>query len=137
MTRTLHKKAARVGTKTSELSLAAPQVVAHRVARLLSAGAVPSANDQREFMRMGTEKVEAFAESWLAMSTQALQAQQQLMTSVLQTWCNPWAWAAGPVEPLQQLQTQAQHSMLNVIEQGVDPLHRRAVANAKRLSRGK
>jgi len=86
---------------------------------------------------MGTEKVEAFAESWLAMSTQALQAQQELMTSVLQTWCNPWAWAAGPVEPMQQLQTQAQHSMLSVIEQGVDPLHRRAVANAKRLSRGK
>ena len=38
---------------------------------------------------------------------------------------------------MQQLQTQAQHSMLSVIEQGVDPLHRRAVANAKRLSRGK
>jgi hypothetical protein len=137
MTRTLHQKASRVGTKASELSLAAPQVVAHRMARLLSAGVVPSVHDQREFMRMGTEKVEAFVESWGAMSAQALQAQHEMMASMLQAWCNPWAWATSPVEPLQQLQAQAQHSMLSLIEQGVDPLHRRAVANAKRLSRGK
>lgn len=135
MTRALHKTATRVSAKASELSVAAPQVVAHRMARMFSAGAVPNARDQREFMRMGTEKLEAFVESWGAMSAQAMQAQQQMALSLVQTLCNPWLWAAGPIEPLQQLHHQAQHSMLNLIEQGVDPLHRRAVANAKRLNR--
>lgn len=137
MTRALHQKANRVSAKASELSVAAPQVVAHRMARMLSAGATPSANDQAEFMRMGTEKLEAFVEAWGAMSAQAMQAQQQMAISVMQTMCNPWAWAAGPMEPMQQLHDQMQHSMLNVIEGGVNPMHKRAVANAKRLNRGK
>lgn len=137
MTRALHKTATRVSAKASELSVAAPQVVAHRMARMFSAGAVPNASDQREFMRMGTEKLEAFVESWGAMSAQAMQAQQQMTLSLVQTLCNPWMWAAGPIKPLQHLHDQAQHSMLHLIEQGVDPLHRRAVANAKRLNRRK
>jgi hypothetical protein len=65
--------------KAVELSLAAPQVIAHRTARMMAAGANPSARDRREFQRMGTEKVFAFWESMNAMWWAA--------------WMTPWSTA--------------------------------------------
>ena len=54
-------------TKAFELSIAAPQVIAHRTARMLAAGANPGARDRLEMQRMATEKVFAFWESMHAM----------------------------------------------------------------------
>ena len=54
----------RLAAQAVELSLAAPQVVAQRVARISRAGATPSAADRREFTRMGAEKVAAFWQSY-------------------------------------------------------------------------
>jgi hypothetical protein len=62
---TRRRKSAAV--KAFELSIAAPQVIAHRTARMVRAGASPSARDRSEFQRMGTEKVFAFWESMNAM----------------------------------------------------------------------
>ncbi len=90
----------RVFDKSVELGIAAPQVIAQRVQRMLTAGPVPSARDQREFLRMGSEKVTAFQQSWLAMGLtwwqQSLQAQQQ--------W---WQACAGlnPLAPMHTLGT--------------------------------
>ena len=49
------RSSARLATQAFELSIAAPQVIAYRLARLAFAGLSPSARDRREFARMGTE----------------------------------------------------------------------------------
>ncbi|HRP29208.1 MAG TPA: hypothetical protein PLG77_12335, partial [Burkholderiaceae bacterium] len=74
----------RLAAQAVELSLAAPQVVAQRVARMARGGAAPSTADRREFARMGTEKVAAFWQSWFAMGMVAWQ----------QSW-RLWSGAAG------------------------------------------
>lgn len=106
----------------AELALAVPQVVGHRLTRLALAGAAPSARDRREFQRMGAEKAAAFGESWLAMWMQAAQAQQRLALAMV----------TGMALPSTAALTRAG---LGVLGQGLAPVHRRAMANAKRLQR--
>ena len=127
----------KLSRRTTELAGAVPQVVAARMGRMLAAGPVPNMRDQQEFYRMGAEKVEAFGESWVAMSQQAMAAQQQFVLWWMQTWwkvalggwMNPPSW--------NQLSSSAQRrvfdSMLDVTMRGMAPVHRRAVANARRL----
>ena len=50
-------KQLRLSRHTGELAAAVPQVVAHRVGRMMAAGPLPGARDQQEFYRMGAEKV--------------------------------------------------------------------------------
>jgi len=52
--------------KFGEMWMASAQVVAHRTARMAAAGPMPGSRDRREFALMGQEKVEAAAESALA-----------------------------------------------------------------------
>jgi hypothetical protein len=47
-----------------EISVAAPQVAATRMARMATGGWPPSAADTREMTRMVQEKGETFAEAW-------------------------------------------------------------------------
>lgn len=98
--------------RAAELAVAVPQVVAHRLARMATAGPWPGARDRREFSRMGSEKVAAFHESWSAMWLNAWRAQMQFAMAMLQGW---W-WPA------------------RIVDQGLKPVHRRAVANARRLA---
>jgi hypothetical protein len=115
--------------KAAELAFATPQVVAHRVTRMAMAGTSPSPRDSEEFHRMGQEKAEAFSESWNAMAKQAMVANQALTVSWLHSmWSPPTASAVA---------VQLHNAALGVIGKGMDPVHRRAVANAKRLSRTK
>jgi hypothetical protein len=69
--------AQRLATQAMELTLATPQVMAHRLTRMAMAGPLPSARDQREFNLMGQEKVQAFQQSWAAMWMQALATPMQ------------------------------------------------------------
>jgi hypothetical protein len=92
-----------------ELGVAAPQVVAHRTARMMLAGGAPSARDRRELQRMGTEKILAFNEAWTAMA--------------LQFWF-PTSRRPGDV-------------YLDILGKGIAPVRRRAVANARRLRRSR
>jgi hypothetical protein len=132
------RKAARLGAQASELMVATPQVVAHRLGRMALAGAKPSARDQREFHRMGAEKLAAFGEAWQAMTLQMLKSNQQLAASMMRSW---WPAAAlrgsGKGTPLAQAGADWQHAALDILGQGIRPVHRRAVANAKRLGRSK
>ena len=132
------RKAARLGTQASELMLAAPQVVAHRLGRMALAGAKPSARDQREFHRMGAEKLAAFGEAWQAMTLQMLKSNQQLAASMMRSWW-PAAVSRGGSRsgPLAQAAADWQHAALDILGQGIRPVHRRAVANARRLGRNK
>ena len=61
------RKVARLHAQASELLVAAPQVVAHRLGRMALSGPKPSLKDQREFHRMGAEKIAAFGEAWQAL----------------------------------------------------------------------
>lgn len=109
-----------------DLSLAVPQVVAHRVGRMAAAGATPNARDRKEFQRMGAEKVAAFCESWAAMGMAAMQAQQSMWRGVMFA-----PLSAGRLPTNTTLANQT----LRILSQGLAPVHRRAVGNAKRLKR--
>jgi len=100
--------------KSTELAFAAPYVVAHRLARMAIAGDSPSARDRKEFSRMGSEKILAFNQSWYAMWLEAMRANQTMTMSLYRS-----CWTVG------------QRMMLA----GLGPVHRGAVANAKRLRR--
>jgi len=129
MSRRRKRQATSLMIKAAELAYAVPQVVAHRVTRMVLAGTSPTTRDQREFQQMGTEKMAAFAESWNAMAAQAVRANYMLATSFWQSWL------AG--KPTQISRSQMHNAVLGVLGKGIGPVHRRAVANAKRLGRTK
>jgi len=130
------RKAARIGTQTSQMLLAAPQVVALRLRRLALSGPRPSLKDQREFHRMSAEKVAAFGEAWQAMTLQMLKSNQQLAASMMRSWWPTAATRRGTrTATLEQATNDWQGAALDILGQGIRPVHRRAVANAKRLSR--
>ena len=94
------------------------------------AGHRPSARDQREFQMMSDEKTAAFKESWGAMAAASMRANQQLATSVMTTVLFPWSkYSATP----DVLASQYHQAAMGVLDKGMAPVHRRAVANAKRL----
>ncbi|HEX2546043.1 MAG TPA: polyhydroxyalkanoate granule-associated phasin [Ramlibacter sp.] len=107
----------RLARQATELAVAVPQVVAHRLTRMALAGPVLSARDRREFHGMAQEKVHAFWQSWFAMGWAMTQAVQQAWIAALQ----------GARVPL--LDTQ------RILSQGMAPVHRKATANARRLAR--
>jgi len=117
--------------RTAELAFAAPQVVAHRVARMAGAGPTLSKRDQREFRLMGSEKVVAFAVSWNAMVLQALRVQQALYFSFVRSLWSPWLGSRASSRTTAQLQGAA----LGILNKGLGPVHRTATANARRLTR--
>jgi hypothetical protein len=129
------RKAGRIGRQASELMAAAPQVVAHRLARMAASGHRPSAQDRREFHRMGAEKLAAFGEAWQAMALQTLKSQQQLSTSLLRSWSLALSGRREPALPLATAAAQLQQATLDIMSQGMRPVHRRAVANVRRLGR--
>ena len=121
-------------TQAAELAFAVPQVVAHRITRMALAGPTPSARDRKEFQRMGAEKTAAFGESWNAMTVQALHAHQALATSFLRAFWSP-SLKGRPFAS--EVAAQWQSAALGLLGKGMAPVHRKAVANAKRLARTK
>lgn len=140
--------------KVAELAIAAPQVIAHRTARVLAAGANPGAADRAELSRMGTEKVQAFWESVFAIGAQAMRSNQEYVRlGALQwwrLWTTPWwlaaarpaaqAMAALPraaiVAATQSASPQAR-AVAELAPAGLGPIHKRATANARRLTRSR
>lgn len=116
--------------RSAELAVAVPQVVAHRMTRLALAGPAPSARDRQEFLRMGAEKSAAFARSWHAMAMQAALAQQALAGSLLRS-----LWTVQAPASAASTAARWQEAALDVLGKGLEPVHRKAVANAKRLAR--
>jgi hypothetical protein len=116
------RRRARSLTNAAALSMAVPQVVAMRTARMLAAGANLSARDRREFERMRTEKILAVWESLNVMGLEMAKAQQQYALFAMRQWWSPWVspWcmAAGA---------------MRILDKGLAPVHRRASANARRL----
>lgn len=112
-----HRPSALLSRQATELAVAVPQVIAHRLARMALAGPLPNARDRREFHGMAQEKVHAFWQSWFAMGWATLEAMQKGWIAMLQ----------GARVPL--IDTQA------ILSRGMAPVHRKATANARRLAK--
>jgi hypothetical protein len=120
------------------IAVATPQVVAHRMLRMMLAGKEPSKRDRAEFERMSSEKVAAFYESWNAMFAQMARSNMQLMSSPM--W---WGWPASgrlpnplnQLNPLYRLAAHAGRAASATIAAGLAPVHRTAASNARRLRR--
>ena len=127
------RKTPPLARQAAELAVAVPQVIAHRLTRLARAGPAPSARDRKEFRRMGAEKAAAFAESWNAMALQAFEANQTLALSFLRAFWSPASARSSAPSAARQVGRAA----MGIVQKGLAPVHRCAVANAKRLSRTK
>lgn len=79
---------------------------------------------------MGAEKLAAAGEAWNAMAVQAVLEHQKLALSMMQSFWFPW------LRP-KSASRQSSDAGLRILGQGMNPVRRRAVANAKRLRRGK
>ena len=119
------RRATSTAVKLAELGVAAPQVIAHRLTRMVLAGPTISARDRKEFTGMIVEKQAAVAQAWTAMFAEGVRLQQQLALSLF-TGATPRQHAA-----------QAKSGASRIASTGLAPFHRKAVANAKRLARTK
>jgi hypothetical protein len=105
-----------LAARSAELAFAVPQVIAHRVLQM----------DRKELHAMGAEKFVAFGQSWNAMLLQGMVENQRLALSAMQAFWFPWL-------PRSSASKQLQRAVLGIAGAGLAPVHRRAVANAKRL----
>jgi hypothetical protein len=126
------RRAAALARRTGELSIAAPQVIAHRLTRMALAGPRPGRRDRNEFYAMFAEKQAAFARSWLDMLTEGWRIQQRFALSTLQ--------AMSRSQPVSKRTIAAGAWKINdaaiaLAARGLAPVHRKAVSNAKRLGR--
>jgi hypothetical protein len=118
-------------SKSAELAVAAPQVVAHRLVRMAIAGAMPNKRDRDEFSLMHAEKYAAFNESWAAMGAQAWLSQQTLAAAVWKSMLSPLFMGHG----VSSFNQQVRSATADILSKGIEPVHKRAIANAKRLAR--
>lgn len=130
MTVRAHRKASSLVTQMFELSFAVPQVVAHRMTRMALAGQALSDRDRQEFTLMVAEKHRAFDRSWQAMATETVRANQALTVSMLKSFCFP----KGRPLTGTAMAASLQRATVGVLTKGLEPVHRTAVANAKRLA---
>ena len=131
--------------KMWEIAFAAPQVISHRTQRMLAAGYSPEARDQKEFARMGQEKMETFHESWNAIFLEWATLSWTLPSAAFQQWMKLTAFSPQQLVKSQSTLLHAaaesnkalSSSFSRVVEKGLHPVHRRATANAKRLGRAR
>ncbi|MGZ5884286.1 MAG: polyhydroxyalkanoate granule-associated phasin [Burkholderiaceae bacterium] len=143
-----------LAVKTGEMMMASAQVIQHRTGRMAAAGATPNLMDQREFRLMGQEKLDAMTESTQAMALQMLtvnpelgfrafelmmQSSTAMMSLVTCTTIgqslNRQAKLAKVLTESANANTELSQSAMNIVQQGLQPIHSRATSNAKRLSR--
>jgi hypothetical protein len=140
--------------KTGEMMMASAQVIEHRTRRMAAAGSKPNASDRREFALMGQEKIEAAAKSAHGMAAHmmtmnpflgARAARQSLAAATAmmslagsRTVSQALARQAKLVRTMTQSAGTASRisgSSARLAQRGLAPIHARATANAKRLSK--
>jgi len=132
MPRRTFRQASSLARKTTELSVAAPQVIAHRLVRMALAGPVPGPRERKEVFGMIAEKQLAFAQSWLAMLIEVARVNQRFALLALR----PAAWPRTLGSAVDGTgDRQAQQAAIAVASKGLAPIRRKAVSNAKRLAR--
>lgn len=123
----------RLSQQALELSIATPQVVVQRLTRMAMAGPNMSARDQKEFKQMSDEKVTAFYQSWNAIWSQMFKSQFALAQVMVSSFTA--AAMAGKRPCVATTLSAMSHEANKVMSAGIEPVHRQAVANARRLSR--
>lgn len=123
---------ASAASKAVDIAVAAPQVIAHRVARMALAGPLPDARDRKEFTGMVQEKELAFAQGFMAWNTAVLRwqmhMQMQWFSACLRgDYAKAFNQLFSPL-PLAVASDKA-------VAQALEPVRRKAVSNAKRLAK--
>lgn len=144
MPRSLASKQARLAQHASEMMVAAPQVIAHRMAQM--AMGRPLAPGSGDFEHMTREKMEAAAEAWNGMGTQFWRSGMDAWNAYAQAWWKAWMDACFPwMNPGSRARFprwgmtpgQLQHAALDMLDKGMAPVRRRAVSNARRIGKRK
>ena len=145
-----------LGLKAMQMSTAAAQVIAIRTTRMAAHGANPNAVDKREMHRMGAEKVDAFSRAGTALATGALPL---VAGMAMQSWRTGFDLLNGMTHLAASRtipQTMARQRQLadtlmrgaaaagqgatsaasaRLAHRALAPVHRKATANAKRLTK--
>jgi len=116
------RRAANTSARLLELGMLAPAVAGSRLARMALEGASPSARGRSELFAMVLEKQVAFAQAWSAVWTEAMRMQMQFGMS----WMRSVPTAA-------QTARIADAGLRRMTAQALAPVHRRVLANARRL----
>ncbi|AIY41874.1 hypothetical protein LT85_2716 [Collimonas arenae] len=134
---------------------ASAQVIGHRTARMAMAGPAPSQRDRNEFNLMSREKIEALTESAHAMAIRMMSMHQETARLAIQQMLNGAAnlmsvassnslhqsghhqnkLAQDTMHDSAKAMSQFNTSLANIAQTGLQPLHARATANAKRLKK--
>ncbi|MEX0730944.1 MAG: polyhydroxyalkanoate granule-associated phasin [Aquisalimonadaceae bacterium] len=141
-----------LGWKTAEMLAASAQVISRRTNIMTNSGTSPTKRDQREFTRMGQEKLEAAAESTLAMASQMMSMNFRLWTQAFEQMLQVATatmslMASGTISQSIERQkklgaavsrsvkssSRLSSSAARLAQRGLDPVHARATANARRL----
>jgi hypothetical protein len=123
-----------LAARTAELAWAVPQVVGHRLAGFADASAWKTGRGRKEAVRMVAEKQAAFGESWQAMAAQALRSQRSLAAALVRA-ATPSPSRRKANAAALALQLEMQRAAVALLGKALAPVHRRAVANAKRLGK--
>jgi hypothetical protein len=81
---------------------------------------------------MGAEKVAAFYESWSGVWIEMLGLNLEASRTLVSLWWSTWT---GTRRSARLASPYASRAAIAVLSRGVRPIHRRAVANARRLRR--
>ena len=123
-----------MAAKSVELAFEVPQVVAHRLTRMVVGGTVPTKRDRKEFNTMISEKQIAFSQAWVAMAAETFRLNQSIAASLFGDFLFPRSRTMASSASLSRKMQSAANS---IVGKGLAPVHRTAVANAKRLGRSK
>ena len=121
-----------IAVKTLELALTVPRVIVHRTARIAAAGLMPTTRDRIEFTRMHAEKTAAFFESWNAMTLHAWRANHAFAASIVRALLTT---GVGPNASVTAAASRLQRQSVALVHKGLEPVHRRVMANARRLAK--
>lgn len=138
-------------TKGAEMAISAAQIITLRGTMMATAGPTPTPAEQREFLRMGFEKVEAATASAQALLGDLFEFHRQLPALASAHWnlftaaatfgsvrtlADLWAANARYVEAVQQAGGVILRSWgisVRAAHKGLRPVHARVSANARRL----
>ncbi|HJV85577.1 MAG TPA: polyhydroxyalkanoate granule-associated phasin [Noviherbaspirillum sp.] len=142
-----------LAVKTSEMMITSAQVIHHRAGRIVTAGALPSERDRREFTLMGQEKLEAVVESAQAVATRTIIIYTQIgtlgfrqllnsTTGLMNFIASPAALLSasgqadllrGAIDGSSAMASQLSSALARLAHHGLKPIHTRVTGNAKRL----
>ena len=130
------RKSRSLAVKSMELALSIPQVVAHRVAQMATAGPRLSGRDLKEFEMMVSEKHAAFAQAWSSMAVHCFRANQVLAISMSDFFVSLFFMPLTSRWPsVASASAHAQNAVIGLLSKGLAPIHRTAVLNARRLAK--